>query len=388
MVERLNGIEEVRGSNPLGSRDLGGNFAGTQLKLSDCGAGTIIAPFVSMQESVRSGTLAAFPVTSTLLNHRRERYRGDHLCLPLAAFAESDQVCTLGIYRFLESLFAVLQRQQGNKSPEALETAQAYVEQQDVGALLAQVRLLGGPSLQSDPSELLAKTIHDLRGGAMGALLGRLQLAQLEMPGPLGLRQLFFLTRDHLKIMRNALLGLDDAKRNADLETKMHSVDLIAEKWQHALVQDAERQTRLEVVCDFHGNIAECCIEFSALDRVLYNLVNNACRHTSSSEVQLRIHSQPEGEPEPVDLLFEVCNPVGFADRQTLESRGDLRALFQPGVSSTGSGFGLTVALDFVANAYGLAPRQAALEGNYLGAHLTEDNEFVVWFHWPVAADV
>ena len=92
------------------------------------------------------------------------------------------------------------------------------------------VRAFGPSSLAADESELMAKTVHDLRGGAMSALLGQLQLAELQTPDEPALRQLFFLTRDHLKIMRNALLGLDDPKREADLQTRMHSIDLIAEK--------------------------------------------------------------------------------------------------------------------------------------------------------------
>ena len=331
---------------------------------------------------------AVIDASLPLRNFRKGRYRGDDFCLPLADFADADQARILTTYQFLESLFAVLKRQQGNKTPAEMSTALVYLRQQDPHGLLAGVRGLGVETLAEHPSELMSKTVHDLRGGAMNALLGQLQLAEMQPPDELGLRQLFFLTRDHLKIMRNALVGLDDAKRQADLETRMHSVDLIAEKWQHALVRDAERQTRLEVDCDFHGNIAECCVEFGALDRVLYNFVNNACRHTASGEVTLSIRSLPAGAEQPDDLRFEVRNPVDSVDRQRLLDVGDLQALFQPAVSSTGSGFGMTVALDFVSNAYGLPRREQALEGKYLGAQLTADNHFVVWFHWPVAADV
>ena len=340
----------------------------------------------SMSLCCASPLLAVAP--PTLQNFRKGRYRGDDFCLPLHAFAESDQVRIETIYRFLESLFTVLKQHQGNKTAGGLSAAQTYLDQQDTREVFDVVRALGVQSMAADPSELMAKTIHDLRGGAMNALLGQLQLAELRAPDDLGMRQLFFLTRDHLKIMRNALLGLDDLKRQADLQTRMHSVDLIAEKWQHALVRDVERETHLEVDCNFHGNIAECCVEFGALDRVLYNLVNNACRHTASGEVKLSIHSHPAGEERPDDLRFEVRNPVDDADRRRLLGRGDLRTLFQPAVSSTGSGFGMTVALDFVSNAYGLPKRDQALEGRYLGARLTPENDFVVWFHWPVAEDV
>ena len=347
-----------------------------------------IATQAAMRQSVLSPATGFPPAVPFLQNFRKGRYRGDNFCLPLSSFAPSDQDGVRTIYRFLEDLFVVLKQPQGKKTRGELAAVRAHLDRQNTDEVFDQVRALGVQSLAADPSELMAKTVHDLRGGAMTALLGQLQLAETRPADEPGLRQLFFLTRDHLKIMRNALLGLDDPKRQADLETRMHSVDLIAEKWQHALVQSAERQTHLEVDCDFHGNIAECCVEFGALDRVLYNLVNNACRHTASGAVRLSIHSHPTGEDHPDDLRFEVCNPVDTADRQRLLDRGDLRTLFQPAVSSTGSGFGMTVALDFVSNAYGLPRRDQALEGRYLGAELTADNDFVVWFHWPVAEGV
>lgn len=321
-------------------------------------------------------------------NHRKGRYRGDDLCLPLVALTEPDQAFLRDIYQRLEGLFAVLKRQQLDPSSSAEARAQTHIARIDVDELLGWVQALGKRSLASCPSELMSKTLHDLRGGAMNALLGHLQLTRLAPPDTLGLRQLFFLTRDHLKIMRNALLGLDDPKREADLETKLHSVDLIAEKWQHALIWGTDRSVQLEVDCAYHGNIAECCVEFGALDRVLYNLVNNACRHTASSEVKLSIHNCSESADQPDDLRFVVSNAVTAADRHHLQARGDLRSLFQPGVSSTGSGFGLTVAMDFVANAYGLLRREDALRDDYLGARLTAENQFEIWFYWPVAADV
>ena len=322
-----------------------------------------------------------------LVNHRRGRYLGDDLCLPMSEFAGSDRDRIREIYRFLEKMFVPLRAHERASTDEMLARLQAFVDAEDTEGILGVVRRFGAASLALRPDELMAKTVHDLRGGAMTALLGELQLAGLRRLDHPAARRLFFLTRDHLKIMRNALLGLDDPKRQADLTPKMHSVDLIAEKWQHALVNAAERQTHLEVACDFHGNIAECCVEFGALDRVLYNLVNNACRHTASGEVKLQIHGHSDGLGEPDDLYFCVSNPVDDREEQALAARGDLNGLFAPGVSSTGSGYGLTVAADFVTNAFGLSGRSHALDGGYLGAQLA-DREFRAWFHWPVAADV
>ena len=302
-------------------------------------------------------------------------------------FVEVDQGLIKSSYRFLEGIFVPLKRYHASGDQAALSQIQSMVTGLEINEVLGTVRHLGVASLEAKPGELLGKTVHDLRGGAMSSLLGLLQLAQMVPLNRVQAHQIFFLTRDHLKIMRNALLGLDDAKRQADLLPTMHGVDLIIEKWQHAVLGNRERQTSLQVESDYLGNIAECCVEFGALDRVLYNLINNACRHTASGEVKLSIRSQPAGRAQPDNLCFCVSNPVGAEEGHQLSERGDLRRLFAPGVSSTGSGLGLTVAADFVTNAYGLRSHGVALDGSYLGARL-HHGEFHAWFHWPIAADV
>lgn len=184
--------------------------------------------------------------------------------------------------------------------------------------------------------------------------------------------------------MRNALLGLDDEKRDEDLLPKLHGINFIVGKWKDALLREEQRQARLEVDSRSDGNISECCVEFGALDRILYNLINNASRHTSFDHVGLTIIPLPE--TDSVDLRFVVTNEVSESDAAALQGR-DLGELFQPGISSTGSGFGMTVAADFVANAYGLGSRDKAVAGEYLGACLS-GRQFAAWFHWPIAPDV
>ena len=37
------------------------------------------------------------------------------------------------------------------------------------------------------------------------------------------------------------------------------------------------------VDCRYEGALTECCLESAAIDRIFYNLVNNACRHAASA---------------------------------------------------------------------------------------------------------
>jgi signal transduction histidine kinase len=129
--------------------------------------------------------------------------------------------------------------------------------------------------------------------------------------------------------------------------------------------------------------ISECCVEFGALDRILYNLLNNACRHSAAERIHLALFPVPDENGE--NLRFVLLNALKEEDRVRLRSM-DLKTLFQVGVSSTGSGYGLHVAAEFVAHAFGLASPEEAVADRYLGANLIAD-QFAIWFHWPIVAE-
>jgi signal transduction histidine kinase len=314
-----------------------------------------------------------------LPNHRVRRYLGDDLCLPLSTFAPVDQELIRALYAFLQELFTALQT-----DPETTRTDRlnALLRHRDPDEIVDQARAFGRASYAATPSPLLAKTIHDLRGGGLTPLLGQLQLVRITA-GAAALDTLYFLARDHLKIMRNALLGLDDAKRNEDLLPKVHGTDFIVEKWNGALLQHGPREIHLTVNCPKPAAISECCVEFGALDRILYNLINNACRHVATDSIRLVIFPVPDTDGE--NLRFVLLNAVTATDAETLRAR-NLDQLFDAGVSTTGSGFGLSVAADFVANAFGIADPAQAVAGRYLGARFVGE-DFAVWFHWPIVAD-
>lgn len=317
---------------------------------------------------------------TVLRNNRRRRYQGDDMSLPMSAFVAGDQKRIRALYDFLLQLFELFDSG-GNCTEETVRRLQARASTETVRTLYREARELGYDSAANNPTELFAKVVHDLRGGGLNLLLARLQFAQTDGWKIETARAVFFLVRDHLKIMRNALLGLDDQRRAIDMQPKLHRAELILEKWQNALLVREESQTRLVIESLFHGHISESCVEFGALDRILYNLINNACRHAASDTI--RMYLVPLANE---NVRFILSNSLTSHDRRDLEHR-DLRALFKPGISSTTSGFGLTIVADFVANAYGLISRERALEGGYVGAKV-EGDQFLAWFHWPVASDV
>ena len=334
-----------------------------------------------------------------LPNHRRERYAGDNLCIALDQVAPRDQELLRNLYRQLnELLFTIADT--STTDAQKWEKVQGWIDRYDLDAIINEVRELGLASHEHDPGERLAKAMHDVRGGALSSLLGRLQLfGHLHtMSGALNV--LFVQARDHLKIMRNAIVGLDEPRREADRTPKAHAMALMLGKWHESVVGPKwhERPIRMQIDCRYEGALTECCLESAAIDRIFYNLAANACRHATDERLEMAIFPIPE--PPGDCLRFVLSNRVseadaarlgatiraGGADSTELGTGQSLFALFEPEVSSTGSGFGLTVVADFVAGAFGLRDRAEALRERYVGAIL-DGQTFRVWFHWPMAHD-
>ena len=136
-----------------------------------------------------------------------------------------------------------------------------------MGQLVSAMQRLGEATHRAFPEHTGAlKTIHDLRGGGLTAILGRLQVLSMEFerrgastrrPGELN--SFFILARDHLKITRNAITGLDDERRDADRASKFHHIDTVVDKWQNAIPGVATRGLPVQVNSRFSGNMSECC---------------------------------------------------------------------------------------------------------------------------------
>lgn len=312
---------------------------------------------------------------SRLTNFRVRRYHGDDLCLPVTAFTEDDQARLRRLYEYLMQLQTILAPDRQPAVPRLIE----FLQRESVDKITDVAISFGRESFAAQPSPLMAKTVHDLRGGGLTPLLGQLQLAAYVPPEEPAAEALHFLTRDHLKIMRNALLGLDDAKREEDLLPKIHGTDFIVQKWQGATLHGSGRAIRLDVDCPQPAAISECCVEFGALDRILYNLINNACRHAVGEAIRLVLLPVPDAEGK--DLRFVLINEISAPDFEHLREL-NLGTLFQEETSTTGSGYGLAIATDFVSHAYGLKSPVQAIEGGYLGATLL-GHSFAAWFHWP-----
>ena len=335
-----------------------------------------------------------------LRNFRQVRYDGDGQCVRLDGLAARDQMLVRDLYvRLSELLYTIADTTASDTQKWA--GVQSWVARHDLDAVIGDVREIGLASHEQNPTETLAKAMHDVRGGALSSLLGRLQFLSHLRTETETLNVFFVQTRDHLKIMRSAVVGLDEPRREADHKPKAHAMALMLAKWQQSVVgpQWRERPIQMHIGCHYEGPLTECCLESAAMDRIFYNLAANACRYAADERLEMVIFPVAESggdgclrfvlsnrvsEADAGRLRFQV--PAGGADSTHLGTGESLFALFEPGVSAGGSGFGLTVVADFVAQAFGLSNRTEALHERYVGAILDGDT-FRVWFHWPQAHD-
>ncbi|HYF62266.1 MAG TPA: ATP-binding protein [Herpetosiphonaceae bacterium] len=319
----------------------------------------------------------------SLHSYRASRYFGDDNSVVLADFAPASQQSLRQLYAALLELLALTSQHKDRPLP--LDVLKTTLEAVGWSATLKQLQELEGNPDRA-PAPHLDEVIHDVRGGSCMALALNLQLLQLGIGEAEDSLRAFFMTRDHLKIMRNAIRDIDAARYQADWEQKLHNVRLIVEKWSDSVYQIHNSAATILVDCRFDGNISERCLEFSALDRVLYNLVNNAVRHTADDQVHIVIF--PLGGEHPRDVRFVIYNAISSEHGRLLAERfGDrIDQLFAGGFTTGGTGLGMSICAQFIVNAYGLQDTEQALAERYLGATLIDD-WFVSWFHWPVAAD-
>ena len=108
----------------------------------------------------------------SLPNYRKRRYLGDDLCLPVAIFIAADQERVRVLYNLLEEIFALVGKDE--LPPDKTAHVSGFIAKQDVRTLIRTVQAFGVESYQAAPSQLMAKTLHDLRGGGLTLLLNRL----------------------------------------------------------------------------------------------------------------------------------------------------------------------------------------------------------------------
>ncbi len=312
---------------------------------------------------------------------RRHRYLGDQMSATLADLEPESQAAVRQLYALLQRAHQTL-RDFADHSPVS-DAAAEELSSRSLWSELAATGQRVGRGRTRYP-EIVGRVLHDLRGGSLVALIGTVQMLPFSRSRPVDVQRCAHFARDHLKIMRNCLPELDPDGVRHDQEPRAHAIDLLVDKWAGSEFKFRDVNRRIQFNCTFRGTISERCLEFSAIDRVIYNLVNNAVAHTADGDVALSIF--PVGAGDACNVRFVVSNAINPADAERIRAltHGQVESLMKGGVSTTDGGMGLRICAEFVGHAYGLPSVDEVLRGGYAGTRIIDDT-FVSWFHWPSA---
>jgi len=305
-----------------------------------------------------------------LENRRASRYRADEQAIASSDLSAEDFATTTALYAMLGEL------EETGATPVADPTALlALIARLDLDGLLGRVRRLGA----ENTAARVGAAMHDLRGGALTTLfvhLGRLR----RLPERADTRRALFLgARDHRKMMRNVVLDLDAPARARDLAFLPHSLAELARALRAFAGVVREQPIVVLLESETDAVIAESCVEVAAIDRVAYNLMNNAVRHADRPEISISLRTLDH------DLRVTVANAVAPEQRAVVaETLASDPAALHGSFTTTGSGHGLQIVSDLVSRAYGVTSTEALVEGGYVGAKVIDDT-FITWFHWPLA---
>ena len=127
----------------------------------------------------------------------------------LLEMAQRDQTLVRSLYQALTQLLDAVTDTSSDDARKWSDVVH-WAEPHALEALSDQVLEIGRAASAQGYNQARARAMHDVRGGALSTLLGRLQLVDCLPRDEKGLEIVFTLARDHLKIMRNAIMGLDE----------------------------------------------------------------------------------------------------------------------------------------------------------------------------------
>jgi hypothetical protein len=306
------------------------------------------------------------------------RYDGGGQSAKLTEFSPEDAARLHTLYQSVMGLYTTLKGLASQTVPPPGAAADLK-RRPECNTAMDAARAVGRGSKLSPQ---LGAILHDVRGGSLLALLASIEILNPDAATSDAFLRIFCYARDHLKIMRNGVPDIDPTATAHDREPSPHEIRLLREKWSGGQFSIGGQVKAVRFESLFDGPIANRCMEFSALDRIIYNLMNNAARHGDGPAIALNIFS-PNGSSGP-EIRFVVQN--GVSERQQAKILeivpSGLGQLFLGGLTTGGSGMGLRICTDFVVRAFGLRSPEQAIADGYVGAQLIE-RTFVVWFHWP-----
>lgn len=267
---------------------------------------------------------------------RSERYAGEGLSVSLKELELRDLATVNRLYQLVKGIYELwLYLDEPSRTEKVFVSRLSDLTSKEFGDAIA---CLGGGSCSYSP--MVISALADCKRGALVPLLRHFE----DLKAGRGcVKTCVLLARDQAKIMRNAFHDIDHNLRPADESRKPHAIGPMVKKLEKVL-------PHYEAHLDWDGSVSSRCLETSAVDRVLYEIVR-------------RIEA---AEADSVALWVGPLNDV--LTRWAFQTGEKAVRPFEPEDLPTLA----------VSSAVGVQPA-SALEQGYIGSR-----PGWVWFHWPV----
>lgn len=311
------------------------------------------------------------------------RWSGEGLELPEGTFTPEEREDLELLYAHLDGVYRSWLDGRPNPDWEGLARAISAFGEPPLSSALER---MGASTLRNaEAPPLVRRALHDLRGGAFFALRMYGSLLQDETPDADLLEPAILLARDQAKVVRSLVPSIDQEGYDRDRAEQAHGMRELVDKWDGFVFPEVPRPdggmgpVEVSVETTWRGDLAARCLEAAALDRAVYNLVNNAVRFSADGKVTLRVEALG-GQV----VRFAVANATTPSQGDFLRERvgDDPSALFLGGVTRGGEGVGLSASASVVARAWGLADAEDAVAMGSVGAQVGE-GVFLAWILWP-----
>lgn len=315
---------------------------------------------------------------ASLPRRLEERYAGGAIFKGVTKHLSDDERATIqSIYEEIGQLMKLTDHKDAGAHEQTAPVIEAFARDSQLVSRGATVEDYAQDALATK-DDRLHRFFLEMVGGPFFSICGLLFLIRQTGLEPEYIQTLFYHSRDHRKIMRSLYAELDPGQRASDESVKNHSVDLLIEKWRDAAYRTAAGALNVRFQNEYHGDVAERCVEFAEVDRLFFHLVNNAIHYASESELGIQLVESASG----ADLLWLFSNPISPERQAELDNyRAEKKSLFEYGVGVR-DGVGLESLAETVAHAYGLDSPISAETAAYVGV-ISEDGFFRLWFHWP-----
>ncbi|MEM0965557.1 MAG: hypothetical protein AAGJ81_05355 [Verrucomicrobiota bacterium] len=327
------------------------------------------------EESIRKLVPARLPA------RLHERYKGGAFYGRLDRdFGEDEQETIRTIYQSVGELMELTAKRDASEEENSLAASALKKFAVNCPILVAGGELEKYEQAARETQDTKLTTLfRELADGPFASLYGILFLVGSAGVEPEYFQTLFYLARDQRKIMRSLIIDLDPVGRDKDELEKLHSVDLLLQKWQKTVYRAFDAEMEVAFKTSFTGAVAERCIEFAEVDRVFYHLVNNAIHHGEGKLLAIQVVESEDGS----DLIWMFSNPISKKKASDLGNTSG--RVFEYGVGS-GSGVGLASLAESVSHAYGIETTEELISSGYAGS-IVEGEVFRLWFHWPRTAE-